>query len=263
MRSNYHFRPNSQIDTIIFDLDDTLVSWANAKMAWVDYIKPLFAQAYLHLTKLGYLLNVDDLAHAFDRNIREAMIRAHEQDHFVAVSLGGVIYRVLLEFNLPADDINIGELIDKVRGEPFPDVGLYPDTLAVLDELRERGYKIGLVTNSLSPMWVRDVELAGYGLLDRLDARITSGDTGFMKPHPAVFWRMLGLLNSTPDCAMFVGDSPMHDIRGANEVGLTSVQIDPPHLNREAKRPIEQPDFTITSLSELLSLLENLKSRHL
>lgn len=258
MRSNYHFRPNSQIDTVIFDLDDTLISWENAQMRWSDYIKPLFSKAYLSLTELGYTLDVEEVALTFARKIREASIHAHEQDHYVAVSLGGIIYRVLGEFGLPVDEIDIAALILQLDGQPYPDVDLYPDTHAVLDELRQRGYKIGLITNSLSPMWVRDVELVAYDLIGRFDARITSGDTGFMKPHPAIFWRMLGMLDTTPDRAIYVGDSPTHDIRGANETGLTSIHIDPPHLNKQPKSPIEQPDYTITSLSELLPLLEDL-----
>ena len=86
----------------------------------------------------------------------------------------------------------------------------------------------------------------------------TSGDTGFMKPHPAIYWRMLGLLNSTPDRAIFVGDSPRNDIAGANKTGLVSVHVKPPHLNKLPELPIEHADYSITTLSELLPLLEKL-----
>lgn len=258
MRSNYQFRPNSQLDTIIFDLDDTLISWANPQITWRDYLKLFLADMHAYLGGLGYELDKEKLLEGFGRNTRQAWLSAREMDTHIAVSMGGVLHRALSEFGLPADEIDIDALMRHITWRPFPGVNLYADTHTVLDELRERGYKIGLITNAYQPMWMRDAELEHYDLINRLDARITSGDTGFMKPHPAIFWRMLGLLNSEPDRAMYVGDSPSNDVRGANETGLLSVHIDPPHLNKQPQSPIEQPDYTITTLSDLLPILNKL-----
>ncbi len=258
MRSNYQFRPNAKLDTIIFDLDDTLISWAAPKIRWENYLKPFFASMRGYLTEQGHEVNGMKLARSFGRHTRDAWAATREDEAFIAVSLGGVIERVLNELGIDTKEVDVDELMRQVDWQPFPGVDLYPDTHAVLDELRERGYKIGLITNAFQPMWMRDAELAAYDLIDRLDARITSGDTGFMKPHPAIFWRMLGMLNSEPDRAMYVGDSPSHDVRGANETGLISVHIDPPHLDKQPKSPLEQPDYTITSLSELLPILDKI-----
>ncbi len=260
MRSNYQFRPNSQLDTIIFDLDDTLISWAKPQIEWNKFLKPMFAKMHAYLVELGYELEQEALARGFGRNTRDAWDHARAHDHHIAVSMGGVLHRALHDLNLPADDIDIEELMRHADWQPFPGVALYPDTHAVLDELRERGYKIGLITNAFQPMWMRDTELVTYDLIDRLDARITSGDTGFMKPHPAIFWRMLGMLDSAPDRAMYVGDSPAHDVRGANETGLISVHIDPPHLDKQPQSPIEQPDYTITTLTDLLPIVERIRN---
>lgn len=261
MRSNYQFRPNSQLDTIIFDLDDTLISWANPKIEWRDYLKPFFGSLHSYLKQQGHEVDEKLLATTFGRNTRDAWAATRENEAYIAVSLGGVLARVVEELEISADAIDVDELMRCADWRPFPGVDLYPDTHDVLDELRERGYKIGLITNAFQPMWMRDVELASYDLIDRLDARITSGDTGFMKPHPAIFWRMLGMLDSEPDRAMYVGDSPAHDVRGANETGLISVHIDPPHLDKQPKSPIEQPDFTITTLSDLIPVIDKIVNR--
>jgi putative hydrolase of the HAD superfamily len=260
MRSNYQFRPNTQLDTIIFDLDDTLISWANPQIEWRDYLKPFFESMEGYLTRQGYHIDGSALAISFGRNTRDAWADTRNHEKHIAVSMGGVLYRVLTELGLDADEIDIDQLMRCADWRPFPGVDLYPDTHAVLDELRERGYKIGLITNAFQPMWMRDKELAHYALIDRLDARITSGDTGFMKPHPAIFWRMLGLLDSEPDRAMYVGDSPAHDVRGANETGLISVHIDPPHLDKKPESPIETANYTISALTDLLTIVENLSS---
>jgi FMN phosphatase YigB (HAD superfamily) len=55
-----------------------------------------------------------------------------------------------------------------------------------------------------------------------------------------------------------VGDRPAHDIAGANEVGLTTVLITPPHVEFDLNGVV--PDFTIKTLSELPAILANLAS---
>ena len=153
----------------------------------------------------------------------------------------------------------------------MPGVVPYPDTVAVLQALREAGYALGLVTNSYFPMWMRDVELEHYQLLDFFDVRITACDAGHLKPHRAIFTRALEHLDTEPERAVFVGDRPEHDIRGANDAGLISVLLDPPQdLGagrdlRQAREYLERdldgvvPDYTITTLSELLPILVELE----
>jgi FMN phosphatase YigB (HAD superfamily) len=53
-----------------------------------------------------------------------------------------------------------------------------------------------------------------------------------------------------------VGDSPRHDIAGANETGLFSILHAPPGLVRE-RHGIEA-DFEIGALVELLPILDEL-----
>jgi putative hydrolase of the HAD superfamily len=103
-------------------------------------------------------------------------------------------------------------------------------------------------------MWMRDIELEAYGLLEYFPVRITSGDTGYMKPHPAIFQHALDLLGVPADEAAYVGDRPANDIAGANAVGMFSILMSPPHLERELGDAV--PDVTIGSLSELLDLVD-------
>ncbi|MCP4417004.1 MAG: HAD family hydrolase, partial [Chloroflexi bacterium] len=140
---------------------------------------------------------------------------------------------------------------------PLPGVVPFDDTLAVLDYLKKSGYKIGLITNAMQPMWMRDIELRAYGILDYLDARLTSGDVGFMKPHPFIYWRALELLSMEPQEAVFVGDRPANDIAGANDAGMISVLMSPPHLNHELNGV--RPNYTISKLEELLPILAQLE----
>jgi len=108
---------------------------------------------------------------------------------------------------------------------------LYEDTAPVLQTLRERGIRIGLVSNS-----ARDVrEFARHHALD-IDAGISSFHHGKTKPHASIFRAVLGLLEVQPHEALMVGDTVEDDIEGALAAGMQAVLID-----RLGLRPDFQP----------------------
>jgi putative hydrolase of the HAD superfamily len=104
---------------------------------------------------------------------------------------------------------------------------LYDDALPVLDFLRERGVKIGLLSNSS-----RDLNefVAHHNL--RADAVLTSHAHGKTKPHESIFRAMLDLLGVAPEEAVMVGDTVDDDIEGARAVGMRAVLLD-----REGRYP--------------------------
>ncbi|MEM7801356.1 MAG: HAD family hydrolase, partial [Chloroflexota bacterium] len=171
-------------------------------------------------------------------------------------NFGDALTSALAQAGVPNEKVDLDEVFEVYDWSPFPGVAPFADTHSVLKALKANGYKIGLITNAFQPMYMRDVELERYDLLKYLDARITSGDTRFMKPHPAIYWRMLGLLDLMPEDAVMVGDRPGHDVLGAHNTGMLGVLMSPPHLNR----PLEgvKPDYIVNALSELLPILEEL-----
>jgi putative hydrolase of the HAD superfamily len=98
---------------------------------------------------------------------------------------------------------------------------LYDDAVPTLQLLRERGLKLGLLTNS-----GRDLEafIVHHGL--DVDAGVVSRDHGFTKPSPSIFHALLELLDVRPEQAAMVGDSPRDDIEGARAVGMLGVLVD-------------------------------------
>ncbi len=97
-------------------------------------------------------------------------------------------------------------------------------THALLDSLRERGLALGLVSNAFDPGWLLHEDLARMGLGERLDAAVFSSEIGKRKPHPAIFEAALARLGVEPERAVFVGDRRFEDVRGAKELGMTTVQ---------------------------------------
>ena len=104
---------------------------------------------------------------------------------------------------------------------------LYDDALPVLEWLRERGLKIGLLSNSS-----RDLdEFVAHHRLD-VDAVLTSHAHGKTKPHESIFRALLDRLGIAPDEAVMVGDTIEDDIDGARAVGMRAVLLD-----REGRYP--------------------------
>jgi HAD superfamily hydrolase (TIGR01509 family) len=212
---------------------------------------------HAYLTGKGYELPAsDEFAARLEREISGVWQEAKLT--WAGARFADALQRLFIAFQLPTDEIDLDEVMRVYEWRPMPGVVPFPDVHQMLDQLQAQSYKLGLVTNSFLPMWMRDVELVEYDLLDYFEARITSGDTGYMKPHPAIYQRMLALLDTPADRAVFVGDRPENDIAGANEAGLISVLMAPAHLQRDLNGV--EPDYTIASLSELPPLLAELEA---
>ena len=98
---------------------------------------------------------------------------------------------------------------------------LYEDALPTLDALRDRGLKLGLLSNSARDL---DEFVGHHGLT--VDAVLTSRAHGKTKPHEAIFRRMLELLDVAPSEAVMVGDTIEDDVEGATAVGMRAVLVD-------------------------------------
>jgi putative hydrolase of the HAD superfamily len=98
---------------------------------------------------------------------------------------------------------------------------LFDDVMPVLADLRRRGLKLGLLSNT-----ARDLErFVSHHSLD-VDAVLTSRVHGKTKPHEAIFRRMLELLGVAADEAAMVGDTIEDDVEGARAVGMQAVLLD-------------------------------------
>ncbi len=120
---------------------------------------------------------------------------------------------------------------------------LYDDVVPVLTDLRRRGLKLGLVSNTSRDLgaFVRH-----FGI--EVDGWIASGSYGKVKPSPMIFEAALELVGCTADCAAMVGDSPDDDVAGARAVGMRAFLLD-----RAGRFPAA--DDRIETLAELAAAL--------
>lgn len=128
---------------------------------------------------------------------------------------------------------------------------LYPDAIDVLQTLRARGYRLGVVSNWEE--WLEDLLLALdiHGLFEII---VASGPFGRAKPHPAIFAHALEALNVPALEAVHIGDSPRDDVNGARAAGARPILID--RGNRFADLDVER----VAALSDLLPLFPPLNA---
>jgi len=121
---------------------------------------------------------------------------------------------------------------------------VYDDARPVLAELRRRGLRIGLLSNTARDL---DEFVAHHGL--EVDAVLSSLVHGKTKPHETIFRRMLELLDARPPEAVMVGDTLEDDVEGARAVGMRAVLVD-----RVGRYPGER------ALGDLRGLLDELST---
>lgn len=128
--------------------------------------------------------------------------------------------------------------------------GPYPDAIAALERLDERGVSLAVCSN-----WGPALRglLAHHDLLHRFGSVAISGEVGSAKPEHELFLAALEGLDEQPGThIVHVGDDLHHDVAPALELGLRAVLID-----RYDRHP-DHDGHRIRSLDELPDLLEQL-----
>jgi putative hydrolase of the HAD superfamily len=129
-----------------------------------------------------------------------------------------------------------------------------PEAVEVLLELRRRGVKIGVLSNTMWPRAHHERIFTRDGLIDLIDGAVYSSEIPWTKPHPEAFRAAMAAVGATrsQDC-VYVGDRPFDDVYGAHQAGLRTVLI--PNSDVPAFAAAE-PDAIIGRLSELIAVID-------
>jgi putative hydrolase of the HAD superfamily len=141
----------------------------------------------------------------------------------------------------------------------FQDV-LYvePDVRPTLLALRERGLRLGLVSNTAWPAAAHDPDLERFGMLDLLECRVYSCELGWEKPAPQIFHAALDCMGLRPGEVAFVGDFLRYDVAGAQGVGMKGIWKRVEGRPPDADDYSVEPDAVISRISELPAALDHL-----
>jgi HAD superfamily hydrolase (TIGR01549 family) len=128
---------------------------------------------------------------------------------------------------------------------------LFPGALELLLALRERGLKLGVVTNGLSETH-RD-KIAFLKIESLFDEFFIADEVGAAKPEVRFFAHACEGLRVSPQRAVMVGDNLERDVHGAQGAGLFGVWYAPQGATLPESVPT--PDAVVRDFTELRHVL--------
>ncbi|MHB8105275.1 MAG: HAD family hydrolase [Dehalococcoidales bacterium] len=142
---------------------------------------------------------------------------------------------------------DIVRIYNDYNGELKP----YPDAIPTLQELKRKQYRLGILTDGNVARQKRKIEALGFKAL--FNAIIYAREIA-SKPSALPYIEAAKRLDVKPADAVYIGDNPLLDFKGAKEAGLKTVRIRRGEFKNVPKN--ETIDFEIEKLDELLKLAE-------
>lgn len=140
---------------------------------------------------------------------------------------------------------------------------LRPNVIEMLEKLKTRGYKLGVISNTMSLYSVFDV-LEGYKIRDYFQDVTLSSVTGLRKPNADIFEISLRQMQSKAGNSMYVGDTISRDVIGSKRHGFAAAVQIKSFLTIGSDVDISSneitPDFIITDMIEILDIVEKLNT---
>ncbi|MPZ99420.1 MAG: HAD-IA family hydrolase [Dehalococcoidia bacterium] len=238
------------IDAVIFDWGGTLTPFAN-----ID-LEDMWRLAARHLAERHeggdeeqLTRQLMDVERAFwDRTAADA----------ISGSLGDLLTEATDVLGCDVTSAVIEEAATQYLDGWTPHITHDPEAVETIIALRERGLRIGLLSNTHWPRTFHERFLERDGLASLIDQRLYTSEMTHMKPHPEAFRAALEAMGvGDASRAVFVGDRPFDDIHGAKAAGMRAVL----RPNGDVPAYDVQPDAEIERLPELLALVEHWERR--
>lgn len=120
-----------------------------------------------------------------------------------------------------------------------------PGGREALAGLKQRGFILGIITDTMHPLTTKMRWLETVGVAEFIDVVACSTVLGAHKPEPTIYWHALEQTHLTPQESAFVGHDA-GELAGARQVGMTTVAV---NYDPEAKA-----DYYCRSLLDLLNV---------
>jgi putative hydrolase of the HAD superfamily len=128
----------------------------------------------------------------------------------------------------------------------------HPEIIAILKNLKDAGYKIGLITNcpvETPTLWPESC------LSELVDVAVFSTVEGIRKPDPELFISCLDRLGFRPTECMYVGDGANDELFASSALGMHTIKLS--SGDKDGKRRTNEWEGPVIShLSELISCIE-------
>ena len=226
------------IDTVLFDLDDTL-------FPEFEFVRSGFAAVASFLAN-RYQLDA--------RALTDRMVQIHDQ-----VGRGSIFDRLASELHLETSSL-VPSLVAIYRGHS-PQISLYEDVPPALAALRELNVRLGLVSDGMAS--VQRSKVAALGLTPQLDVAVLTDELGrqYWKPSTVGFEVALLLLGTAPGRAVYVGNDPRKDFAGPRRLGMRTFRVrnEPREGPRSDGPDYEDADIVLPAFGDLVPAITEMQ----
>lgn len=230
-----------QPEAVVFDWGGTLTRWHD-----IDFHAESLALAHAVVSTGEHDVHAEALHRA------NQVVWGRSRDH----QRSATVDDLFTEAGLVHDP----ELLSHYREFWEPHTETDPQVAPLLRTLRERGIRVGVLSNTIWPRSWHEDFFRRDGVLELIDGAVYSSEIPWTKPAPQAFAAALAAVGATePRRCVYVGDRLYDDIWGAHQAGLRAIHV--PH----SLIPVEQlghsegePDAVAHELSEIPALLDRL-----
>lgn len=240
------------IRVVLFDLGNTLIYF---DASWLEVIPRATLALSDTLRQHGLNLPREEFAARFQQRMFEYY--QQRETEFIEYTTQRLLGDLLAEngLNDPPPTL-LRRALNEFYATTQAHWRVEPDAHPTLRQLREQGYRLGLISNASDALDVHTL-VNNAGLRPYFEQILISAEVGIRKPHPRIFQMALDFFHAAPAEAVMVGDTLGADILGANQIGMRSIWItrraDTPD-NRNHLDTI-QPTAAVNTLSEIPALL--------
>ena len=174
----------------------------------------------------------------------DRLLRLHHAVEPLVEEQRELLYRDVLARCLAAvaaiDGLDVPEGGEDALAQSLPSWPPFPEVSGALAELRERGWRLAILSNTDPELLATSVEAIGVPF----DALITAAEAGSYKPAPGHWERFFAVTGADCGCHVHVGASLFHDIEPADRLHLRAVWINRLGESSEIPRAAELRDLS-------------------
>ena len=234
--------PGRPVEAVVFDWGGTITPWHT-----VD----LLEQWRVFARGAGTIAcSLNDLASALIRAEEQAWRRGREEG--VSARLDEILASAGL--TLGAEDTEAGLAAYRDFWEPH--TLTHPAIPYLWEDLRDKGIRIGVLSNTI---WDRDYHSGIFerdGVLDLVDAAVYSSETPWVKPRAEIFRAAASALGVDPAACVYVGDRSFEDVHGPQSAGMRAIWI--PHSDIPEDQQVSHeatPDAVTHELGDIADIV--------
>jgi putative hydrolase of the HAD superfamily len=228
------------VRAVIFDWGGTLTPWHTVDLSeqWQAYARRYAPNPRAAADVAARIMAAEDAAW---RRIRAGSGSAH---------LAQVLADAGVDTDHPGHEAALTAYEEFWEPHTFTD----PDVRPLFAGLRERGVRVGVLSNTI---WSRDYHervFARDGVLDLVDGAVYTSEIDHAKPHPEAFRAAMGAVGvGEPAACVYVGDRAFEDVHGAQRAGMRAILVPHSDIPADQQVPVEvHPDGVAHRLIDVL-----------